>query len=266
MKNFLRVVQLTLRRRYTFAAAIACSLGVAFFWGGNLAMLKPVIDVVFSHGKKPRELADAKVSEAREKLALTNLEVAKVGGELAAAPPEKKRELQAEHDRLIKRRAHEIDKLEVAIWVRPLVIRYLPNDTFLALVLFLSFFIVATLLKDAMLVGNQVLVERLTQLAMLDLRNRMFRKTLQMEMAHFGEGHTSHLMHRISSDVSCAFNGVNVLCGRMILEPLKMVACLAGAAYICWRLLLVSLLIAPLAGYVMVRLSKSLRKANKRAM
>jgi ATP-binding cassette subfamily B protein/subfamily B ATP-binding cassette protein MsbA len=265
MKNFLRVVRLTLRRRYTFAAAIACSLGVALFWGGNLAMLKPVIDVVFSHGKKPRELADAKVAEAREKLAATNAELGKVAGELAAAP-EKKRELDAQHARLVQRRAGEIDKLELAIYVRPLAHRFLPNDTFLALVLFLGFFIVATLLKDAMLVGNLVLVERLTQLAMLDLRNRMFRKTLQMEMAHFGEGHSSHIMHRISGDVQCAFNGVNALCGRMILEPLKMVACLAGAAYICWQLLLVSLLVAPLAGYVMVRLSKSLRKANRRAM
>ena len=68
MKNFLRVVRLTLRRRYTFAAAVACSLGVALFWGGNLALLKPVIDVVFSHGKKPHELADQKVIEAKEKL------------------------------------------------------------------------------------------------------------------------------------------------------------------------------------------------------
>src|SRR5262245_12062678 len=266
MKNFLRVVKLTLRRRYTFAAAIACSLGVALLWGGNLAMLKPVIDVVFSHGKKPHELADAKVEEAREKLAATNAELGKVAVKLAAAAPEKTRELKAQHDSLLRRRAGEIDKLELALTVRPLARRFLPNDTFQALVLFLSFFIVATLLKDAMLVGNLVLVERLTQLAMFDLRNRMFRKTLQMEMAHFGEGHSSHIMHRISSDVQCAFNGVNVLCGRMILEPLKMVACLAGAAFICWQLLLVSLLVAPLAAYVMVRLSKSLRKANRRAM
>src|SRR5437868_3812952 len=99
MKNFLRVVRLTLRRRYTFAAAIACSLGVAFFWGGNLAMLKPVIDVVFSHGKKPRELADAKVAEAGEKLVATNAELGKIAGELALfksqrAPGEKTRELK----------------------------------------------------------------------------------------------------------------------------------------------------------------------------
>jgi ATP-binding cassette subfamily B protein/subfamily B ATP-binding cassette protein MsbA len=101
---------------------------------------------------------------------------------------------------------------------------------------------------------------------MFDLRNQMFRKTLKIEMAHLGEGHSSHLMHRISSDVNCAFNGVNVLCGRMILEPLRMIAALILAAWVCWKLLLVSLLVAPLAVYVMVRLTKSMRKANKRAM
>jgi ATP-binding cassette subfamily B protein/subfamily B ATP-binding cassette protein MsbA len=52
----------------------------------------------------------------------------------------------------------------------------------------------------------------------------------------------------------------------MILEPLKMLACLIGAAYICWRLLVISLLIAPLAAYIMVRMSQSLKKANRRAM
>lgn len=267
MKNFFRIVQITLRRRYTFAAAIACSLGVAMFWGGNLALLKPVIDIVFSGGKQPHELADIRVAEAQEKLAKTEAELANLATELeAAATPEKKQELQAQQHRLQQRQFGESRTARAAAYVRPLIKNYLPNDTFTVLVMFLGFFIAATLLKDAMLVGQLVLVERLTQLATLDLRNRMFRKTLQREMAHFGEGHSSHLMHRISSDVTCALNGVNVLCGRMILEPLKMVVCLVGAAYFCWRLLLVSLLVAPLAAYIMVRLSKSLRKANKRAM
>jgi ATP-binding cassette subfamily B protein/subfamily B ATP-binding cassette protein MsbA len=52
----------------------------------------------------------------------------------------------------------------------------------------------------------------------------------------------------------------------MVLEPLKMIACLAGAAMISWRLLAVSLIVAPLAGYVMVRLAKSLKKANRKSM
>ncbi|HMC11981.1 MAG TPA: ABC transporter ATP-binding protein, partial [Pirellulaceae bacterium] len=266
MKNFFRVVQLTLRRRYTFVAAVACSFGVAFFWGGNLAILKPVIDVVFSGGKRPHEVADLKLAEAKEKLAATEKELARVGAELAVAEPQKKRDMLVQQDRLTQRHRAEQKVVEWAEYLNPLARRYLPNDTFAALALFLGFFIAATLLKDAMLVGQLVLVERLTQLAMLDLRNQLFRKTLQMEMAHFGAGHSSHIMHRISSDVTCAFNGVNALCGRLILEPLKMATCLTLAAIICWKLLIVSLLVAPLAAYIMVRLMKSLRKANKRAM
>jgi ATP-binding cassette, subfamily B, bacterial MsbA len=264
MKNFFRVVQVTLRRRLTFFAAVLCSIGVAFFWGGNLALIKPVIELI-STDKKPHALVDHKVAAAKEKLAATEKELAQAAAELAAAPPGT-HELQTRHDRLKQRHTVEEHSIKAAEFIRPLVHRFVPNDTFQALALFLGFFVAATLVKDAMLVGNLVLIERLTQLAMFDLRNQLFRKTLQMEMAHFGEGHSSHIMHRINSDVNCAFNGVNVLCGRMILEPLKALACLAGAAYICWKLLLVSLLVAPLAAYVMVRLTKSLRKANKRAM
>ena len=235
MKNFLRVVQATLRRRFTFLAAVACSIGVALFWGGNLALIKPVIEITFTDEKR-RTLADQKVADANEKLAAIDKELAKANAELAAAPEGKRRELGLRQKRLEQQRDLEQKRLELAEFLRPLVQRYVPNNPFAALGLFLGFFVVATLLKDAMLVGNLVLVERLTQLAMFDMRNDLFRKTLKMEMAHFGEGHSSHIMHRITSDVTCAFNGVNVLCGRMILEPLKMLACLIGAAYICWKL------------------------------
>ena len=75
MKNFLRVVQLTLSRRVTFVAAVACSLGVAFFWGGNLALIKPVIEIVFSD-QQPHALIDQKVTDAQEKLVATIKELA----------------------------------------------------------------------------------------------------------------------------------------------------------------------------------------------
>src|SRR5262245_42103436 len=184
MKNFLRVVQLTLRRRYTFAAAVACSVGVALFWGGNLALIKPVIELVFTH-QKPHAVADQKVADAKAKVAATDQELADVAAELAAAPADKQRELKLRQDRLQQRRQLEAKAVNAAEFMRPLIQRFIPNDTFVALALFLTFFMGATLLKDAMLVGNLVLVERLTQLAMFDLRNQMFRKTLKIEMAHF---------------------------------------------------------------------------------
>src|SRR5205823_6201209 len=81
MKNFLRVVKLTLSRRFTFAAAVVCSIGVALFWGGNLALIKPVIELVFAD-KNPHAIADHKVELAKEKLAETEKQLAEAEEEL----------------------------------------------------------------------------------------------------------------------------------------------------------------------------------------
>ena len=45
-----------------------------------------------------------------------------------------------------------------------------------------------------------------------------------------------------------------------------MIACLVGAAWVCWRLLLLSLIVAPPAALAIRWLSKMLKRANRRAM
>ncbi|HJS08491.1 MAG TPA: ABC transporter ATP-binding protein [Pirellulales bacterium] len=265
MRNFLRVVRLTLRRRYTFVAAILCSLGIAVLWGANLGVIKPIVEIIFSD-KAPHDFADAKVRDGKEKFASLQREMVAAYAEKRRASGSAAKELTRQQMALENKLFAAHKELEAAEFLQPLVKRYLPNDSFTALALFIGFLLLATLVKDSLLVCNLMLIERMTQLALLDMRKTLFRKILKMEMAHFGNDHTSHLMHRFTGDINCSFNGVNVLLGRMILEPLKMTACLVGAALICWRLLVVSLLVAPLAIWIIARLSQSLKKANRRAM
>src|SRR5258707_661516 len=87
-----------------------------------------------------------------------------------------------------------------------------------------------------------------------------------LDGAGFGESHSSELMTRFTYDVEAVAGGVQTLLGRTVLEPLKMIVCLVGAALICWRLLLVSLLIAPLTAFLVRRLAQTLKRANRRAM
>jgi subfamily B ATP-binding cassette protein MsbA len=54
--------------------------------------------------------------------------------------------------------------------------------------------------------------------------------------------------------------------GKMVREPAKMIVCLIGAALISWRLLLLSLVIAPLAAILIRWLARTLKRANRRAM
>src|SRR5205823_3991922 len=132
MKNFVRIVRMTLSRRLTFLAVVATSLGVAFFWGGNLALIKPVIEIVFTD-KTPHALADLKVADAKAAIVATDAELAKVAADLAAAPLDKKTALGLQQDRLRQRKATEQNSLRAAEFVRPLVQRFLPDSTFMAL-------------------------------------------------------------------------------------------------------------------------------------
>ena len=265
MANFFRIVRLALRHRLTFVAAILCSVGVATLWGANLGLAKPIVELIFAD-LPPHPWIDARVSEAQERVGMTRAKLATVLAKLAAAPAAERAELEFQRDKLQQRLEFEEQQLKGEKWLQPFVKTYLPNSTFGALAVFIGILVTATLIKDVLLVGNLMLVERLTQLAMFDLRKQLVRKTMKMEMAHFGREHSSQIMHHLTSDLNCACQGVNVVCGRMILEPLKALACLIGAALICWKLLVLSLIVAPLAGYLLFRLTQSLKRANRRAM
>src|SRR5687767_12874851 len=75
MKNFLRVVAMALRRRFIFASALACSLIVALLWGGNLGLVKPLVEVAFS-GKSPHRWARDEVQQSKDNVALFRVQVA----------------------------------------------------------------------------------------------------------------------------------------------------------------------------------------------
>jgi ATP-binding cassette subfamily B protein/subfamily B ATP-binding cassette protein MsbA len=150
--------------------------------------------------------------------------------------------------------------------LHPWVYHYTPSRPFPTLVMIVVFLLVATLVKDLFLMGNVILVGRLAERATFDLRKLFYRRTLRMQLHAFGEDRTSAYLTHFTHDMPALSTGIAALFGRAILEPLKMTACLVGAALICWRLLLFSLVASPLAVLLMNWLSRSIRRANRRAM
>jgi ATP-binding cassette subfamily B protein/subfamily B ATP-binding cassette protein MsbA len=265
MRNFLRILRLVLRRRGTFALTLFCSLVVALLWGANLGLVKPIVDITFS-GQTPHawanqqvEKATGEVTELEKRVAAAQLQLPHLTGE-----EQRLKRLQLERDEtsLISARLG----LKQAEAYRPWIVKYLPNNSFWALALIVGLLCVATVIKDAFLASNMVLVERLAQLAVLDLRGQMMRKVLKREIDAFGNTRASNLLSRFTADMAHISAALNAVIGRVLLEPLKMIACLIGAALICWRLLILSLIVAPLAGYIAFKLAQSLKRANRRAM
>ena len=268
MKSFFRAVRHVSPYRWTLAGSIACCLGVALLWSANIGTVYPIIEVVFQNKSVP-QWADEEVAELTAASRETSEQIKSYQGLLSgdsrltsARRAELDRQLATAKTKL----AAEKESLDWALQVQPYAHRYLPVTPFSTLVVVVILLITGTLLKDLLLVGNIVLVERLAQLATFDLRKQFYRNTLRLDLSTFGADHTAGLMARFTNDMSAVTLGISTLIGKTLREPLKMTVCLVGAGMICWRLLLLSLIMAPLAIYLVSRLAASIKRASRRAM
>jgi len=151
-------------------------------------------------------------------------------------------------------------------WIAPYAHRWLPTTPFKTLVLVCVFVLFATLFKSIFKVWNSILVSRIGHQVSLDLRNDFYRQVLRLDMSHFTEQGRGDLMNRCTSDLGSVGQGVQRVFGQALLEPLKMIVCLGIAAYVSWQLLLLTIIIAPLAGYTIHWLGKALKRTHKQAM
>ena len=273
MTNFARVIRLALRHRSTVAASILCSLVVALLWGGNITAIYPIVDVVMQ-GKSIPEWIDEKVEFSRKQLADQQAQKdesqQRLSEFLSAKPSE---EMQSKRDRLearFRNDQHRLAKhqnnLQRLEWMKPRIHRVLPNTPFRTLLMVCLALLVGTALKSTFRLAGTYCMARLGHLTALELRKQFYRRTLRLDLGTFGQTNPGDLMNRFTGDVSQVAAGVQVIFGMAVREPLKMIVCLAGAAWISWQLLLITVIFAPLAAYAVGWLAKALKRANRRAL
>jgi ATP-binding cassette subfamily B protein/subfamily B ATP-binding cassette protein MsbA len=265
MKNFFRAVSLALAYRWMLLAILFCSLAVACLWGANLGTVYPFVEVVMD-GKSMRDWVDRRIETARTHIRELRDGINELERQLPAADPPQRDRIQRALDQKQSNLVAAERVLATSVRFQPLIHRYTPARPFPTLVLIVVLLLLGTMLKDLFLMANMVLVGKLAQLTTFNLEKLFYRRTLRMHLEAFGKDRTSHYLSYFTHDMQAVTTGIATLFGRAIREPLKMLACLSLAAFICWRLLLLSLIVSPLAVLLMNWLSRSVRRANRRAM
>ncbi len=262
MSAIVRTLRYIVRYKATLVASMACAILVALLWGANIGGIYPVIEVIF-RGQSLQKWVANDISKAETTIADIDKQLAELQQPQA---PERQPAAELELTELTHRRTAEQTFLDGRRALEPYIQKYLPDDPFQTLVVVMMVLLAGTILKNVFLVLDAILVDRLTMLAMSQLRKKFFRRTLRLDLAHFGESNSSELLSRFTNDMDALHGGVQTLLGRAIREPLKMLACVIGAAFVSWQLLLFSCICAPLMGYLVNRLAKSLKRANRRIM
>ena len=244
MSNFFRAVRVTFRYRLSIIAAVVCALMVSVLWGGSIgAVAYPVVEICLKKGTFTDWL-DANIESSEKRIT-----------ELKAASKPDHRAIADEKTWLA--RYH---------WARPLAEQYTPRSPFWTVLFIMSIGLLGTIVKIGFLIAHGILSATIAQYGAAEIREQFFRKVLDYEVNHFSREGIADTMSRFTNDMGILTHGLTIIYGKIVREPLKMVACLALAAYLSWQLLLLTLLVVPLAIVSIRWLARSIKRVVRRGM
>lgn len=265
MKHFGRVLKIAARKHWSLAGVLMSSLVIAILWGANIGTLYPMVEVVFQ-GESIPQYAERRIQESDQMVRTLDAERTELTDQLVAASPERVEQLELQIETITAKRDVYSQSVEYLREFQPWIDAYSPQGPYETLVLIVALLLLGTSIKLVALMTNLLLVQNVAEKTSLELRSLFFRKALSLDLDWFGENGSANLTSRLTNDVSHVASGINVLLGRLIREPLKMIVCLCGALLICPRLLFMVLIVVPILGVVMAKLSKAIRRTSRRAM
>ncbi len=299
MKNFWRAIKITFKYKWNIVGVLLSSLCLALCWGGNIATVYPLVQVSFQ-GDTVSTWLEKEVVNQKERLEkLRSERDAMNGGSVVASEAtdsaseksarsensealsgenvENNENSETEQDARIAfdpRRASLLDaqiaeaekSLERCETALPYARRWTPSDPFMTVVALMAFVMIGTVVKGVCTYVHSLLSSRIGQLGAFELRALFFRKLLGYEVNHFSQRGVADATSRFTYDMASLSGGIELVYGKTIREPLKMIVCLVGAALVSWQLLLFTFLFVPLAAVSIRWLAKSLKRVVRNAM
>ena len=254
MKPFFRAVLMSLRYKWSILGAVLCAIMISVLWSFSISAILPVVQVVLK-GETFHEWVDDEIKGSTNAISTleTEIEAAKKTIAEAALPKDELHRVHLQLD-INKDRLKSEGELLVRYTenLKPFISRWAPATPFKTLSTAMACLLVITLLKGCFLVASAYLTARVASKTVMDLRRIYYRKALELDQRRIDRLGTSNMMTHLSHNMLMVSSGLKVFYGKCLREPLKMVTCLAVAAWISLPLLLLSLIILP-AGFILVR-------------
>lgn len=273
MRNFRRSMWFSWPYRRRFVISVLCALLVAVLWSMNLSLIFPVLKILKTN-KNLQQWVDGEIADHQRQRDEHADKVNKLNGALQHL----EQNPNARDFEKLKRGYSEVLARETdaqdyhAAWdyryqlLRAKLIRYLPTDPFETFLWIIVAVMVCVIVKGVFEFLQESLVGSVTNRTLFDLRNAFFRRVLRQDVRQLTAAGTTDLMSRFTTDTEQVGQGLKVVYGRVIAEPLKAVTCLLAACWISWQLTLLFIVIVPLALYVLTKVSKAMRKAARRVL
>ena len=122
------------------------------------------------------------------------------------------------------------------------------------------FIIVTILLKNLFLYLSFYVMSPIRNGIVLRLRKDLYDKIIKLPIGYFTEQKKGDLMSRMTNDIGELEFGVAVVLSSLIKEPLNIIFFLSTLFFLSVKLSLILLILLPISGFLIGRLSRSLKK------
>jgi subfamily B ATP-binding cassette protein MsbA len=275
MRNFIRCLKHSWPYRHRLFLSVLAAGFVAVFWSLNLSAIFPVLKIL-SSGQNLQQWVDSEINRydrlANDPLLHRQIEHLRLGMQFLQEHPEAPdRENQLR--RLTKDLAQAEGDLEThRTWVyrfrllKSKVVNYLPESRFETFCCIIVAVIVGVAIKGFFEFWQEFLVGSLVCRTLFDLRNRFYRAAIHQDTRQISDVGTSELMARMTNDLEQVGNGMKILYGKMVVEPLKAIACVVLACMISWKLTLTFMILVVPAVAALGRVSRLMKKAARKVL
>ena len=274
MKNFLRALRVSWSYRGRLILSLACALVAAILWGLTFTAISPALNILGEKHPNLQALCQSRIDELQKKIAELNKEQKGLDEEaekLTVLPPS---EARAKEMRKVTLRLTRIERDLVnanrKLYFYSLAELYtgklFPNDPFRTLVWLIGLVVFSVALRGVFDFWQESLVGNVVNLSLFDLRNRLYRNVIRLDVNNFTDDGTHQLMIRFVNDMETLGNGIKTLYGKVVSEPLKAFVCVLLASWICWQLTLMFLILVPVALYVLTKVGRLMKRATRRLL
>ncbi|HAW28763.1 MAG TPA: hypothetical protein DCY03_11690, partial [Planctomycetaceae bacterium] len=280
MNSFTRLIKYVWPYRKRLVVSFFFAIMVAILWGANLSATFLVVKVLLE-GKtlggyvqeqiseteaiiqdKSKVVKDLSRSIQSQNPTESNPDSTLTQTDLAAAPVD----LLSEHTRQQTKLNTASQKLLVLKWIQSTIISRIPEDPFDTFVVILGLLLITTFIKGICIFTQDVMVGGVVELVTMAIRKECFRKVLDLDYQSISDEGTASLMSRFTFDMQQLSQGLTLMGGKIIREPLKALACIVFAFMVNWRLTLLSFVFAPLIAIVFYKIGKTLKHASQKMM
>jgi subfamily B ATP-binding cassette protein MsbA len=146
-------------------------------------------------------------------------------------------------------------------WTNGLILRETAKETLQVLCIII---LIIFLLKNVFLYLKNITLTIVQFRLITELRNKLYIHFHKLSLSFFNQHKSGELTSIVVNDVANMRQALTIGFQRIFVEPINIIAFTALLFIISWKLALIAITIIPLAGFVIVNISRSIRRKSRR--